>query len=68
MAVTIFSKSWGRKEFAQVTTYKNISVCLRSFSMHRTYDFDVDGWSVCIAWLQVSWGTFSNPRPPLSSE
>lgn len=62
MAITLISKSWDKTLHEKVETYKNVAVCLRSFSIHYDYSFEVDGWSLGLGWMQISYGTFSRTR------
>nr|SHO06844.1 Putative uncharacterized protein [Moritella viscosa] len=59
MATTLISKSWNKTLHAKVQTYKNISICVRRFSIHYDRCFEVDGWSLGLGWIQISFGTFS---------
>ena len=64
MAKNLFSFTWNRKKHEKVETYKTLGVCLRDFSLHCDYDWHVDGYSVGLGWLQISWGMFSHPLSP----
>lgn len=61
MTIHLFSKSWDKQSHEQVMTYRNIALTLRNWSLHCEYSFDVDGWSLGLGWLQISWGVFSEP-------
>ncbi|MGD8116959.1 hypothetical protein [Vibrio sp. TRT 29B02] len=68
MAKTLLTKSWNKERYEKVETFRTVSLCFRDFSLHCYYCFDVDGWSVGLGWLQLSWGTFSRPVKSIESQ
>ena len=64
MIKDLLSFTWNREKHEKVETYKSLGICLRDFSLHFDYDWYVDGYSIGMGWLQISWGNFHRQLPP----